>query len=182
MNDIATERLTLRAFKPSDADDLHAYLSDEETVRFEPYKPFSREQSEAEAARRAKDESFIAVCLDGRVIGNIYMALENEQSGTWELGYVFNRAYWGKGYASEAAKAVVDNAFTRRGASKVIAMCNPINTASWRLMERLGMKRVQELKHNVYFFLDDSGEPIWLDTYIYELTRGEWEVLQNNSN
>lgn len=54
-------------------------------------------------------------------------------------------------------------------------MCDPENTASWRLMERLGMRRKGELKQNVYFFCDPEGNPIWKDTYEYGLLREEWK-------
>ena len=166
---IVTERLTLRDFKASDADELYAYLSDPEVVRFEPYKPFTREQSAAEAARRSADPSFWAVCLNGRVIGNLYLHQENDTE--WELGYVFAHAYHGHGYATEAARALIDHTFATTDARKIIAMCDPLNAPSWRLMERLGMKRVKELTKNVYFFHDEQGQPIWHDTYVYELTR-----------
>lgn len=58
---------------------------------------------------------------------------------------------------------------------RVTAMCDPENTASWRLMERLGMRRKGELKQNVYFFCDPEGNPIWKDTYEYGLLREEWK-------
>lgn len=172
--ELKTERLTLRAFAPDDADALYAYLSDPEVVRFEPYKPFTREQAAQEAARRATDERFWAVCLHGLLIGNIYLSRENETD--WELGYVFARGHWGRGYATEAARALVAQVFEREQALRVIAMCDPLNPASWRLMERLGMRRIEERKRNVFFFRDEQGEPIWHDTYIYELRREDWRA------
>ena len=52
-------------------------------------------------------------------------------------------------------------------------MCNPENESSWKLMERVGMRREGHLKKNVFFFKDENGEPIWQDTYEYGLLREE---------
>lgn len=86
---IETRRLTLRRFAAGDWPDLYEYLSQPETVRYEPYDPFDETQARAETARRAGDEAFWAVCLreTGKVIGNVYLA--RGEFATWELGYVF---------------------------------------------------------------------------------------------
>jgi len=110
-----TKRLMIRRFRPKDGADLYDYLSREEVVRFEPYEMFSREEADREAARRAGDETFWAVCLreSGKLIGNIYLA--KQEFDTWELGYVFNSDFWGKGYAYEAAKAFMNSVFINQG-------------------------------------------------------------------
>lgn len=169
-----TERLIIRPFTSADADDLYAYLSREEVVRYEPYPPFSREQAAEEAARRAADANFKAVVLKetGHVIGNLYFAPGDFD--TWELGYVFNDAYWGRGYAVEACRALLAQAFASGQVCRVIAMCNPENAASWRLLERLGMRREGHLHKNIWFFKDENGQPIWQDTYEYAILREEW--------
>ena len=169
-----TTRLIIRPFIPADADDLHAYLSREQVVRYEPYPPFTREQAAEEAARRAQDRNFIAVALKetGRVIGNLYFA--PGEFDTWELGYVFHDAYWGRGYAAEACRALLTEGFASGKVRRVIAMCNPENEASWRLLERLGMRREGHLRQNIWFFRDEKGEPIWQDTYAYAVLREEF--------
>lgn len=170
---IDTQRLALRPFTPADADDLYAYLSRETVVRFEPYDPFTLEQAAEEAARRAADPNFIAVVHKdtGHVIGNVWFA--RGEWDTWELGYVFHDAYWGRGYAAEACRAVLAHAFEQRSVRRVVAMCNPENEASWRLLERLGFIREGHLRKNVFFRRDESGLPIWQDTYEYGLLPGE---------
>ena len=93
---MTTRRLVLRRFLKSDGEGLYDYLSDPEVVKYEPYEPYTREMAEQEAARRAEDQNFWAVCLlDGALLGNVYFA--EGEFDTWELGYVFNRKYWGKG-------------------------------------------------------------------------------------
>ena len=59
--------------------------------------------------------------------------------------------YQGNGYATEAARALVNDAFTNNNAHRVIARCNVLNTASWKLLERLGMRREGHLLQNVWF-------------------------------
>ena len=169
-----TQRLLIRPFDPADWEDLHEYLSDGQVVRYEPYNVFTADESRLEAARRSNDPAFLAVCLKdgGKLIGNIYLA--GQPFDTWELGYVFNAKYQGKGYATEAAACLMDHVFGRLGARRVTAMCNPLNTASWRLLERLGMRREGHLIRNIWFKRDERGEPIWADTYEYAILAEEW--------
>lgn len=143
-------------------------------VRYEPYEAFTQQASKREAVRRREDRRFWAVCLKGcgKLIGNIY--LSKGEVDTWEMGYVFNANYHGKGYAAEAARAVVDDAFQNRHARRVVALCNPLNIPSWKLLERLGMRREGHLRQNIFFKKDASGRPIWQDAYEYAILDGEW--------
>lgn len=170
-----TARLKLRHFFPDDWQDLFEYLSQEEVVKFEPYDVFTLEQAKQEAISRSNNPDFWAVCLQdtGKLIGNVYLA--EQAFDTWELGYVFNRTYQGKGYATEAIKVLIDDVFTTHKARRIIAMCNPLNTASWKLLERLNMRREGHLIKNIYFFKDENGLPIWQDTYEYAILKEEWQ-------
>ncbi len=170
MDPINTERLIIRRFTSNDAYELYEYLSDEEVVRYEPYKPFTMQQAAKEAVRRADDEDFYAVALkDNRLIGNIY--LSKEDYDTWELGYVFNRRYWKLGFAGESVRAVISHIVEKENTWRITAMCDPRNENSWRLLEKLGFRREGHLLKNVYFFKDEQGNPIWKDTYVYALLR-----------
>ncbi len=163
---IETERLILRRYKDGDLEDLYQYLSDPEVVRFEPYRPMTREETGEELKRRASSDEMIAVELkeSGRLIGNVYLGERDFQ--TKELGFVFNREYWGRGFASESCRAVLNQAF-KEGAHRIFAECDPENESSWRLLEALGFQREGHLRQNVYFWTDESGSPLWKDTYIY---------------
>ena len=169
-----TERLLLRRFTLDDWCDLHEYLSQEAVVKYEPYEAFTEDASKQETARRAESSSFWAVCLkdSGKVIGNIY--LSKQEFDTWELGYVFNANYQSIGYATEAAHAIVDAAFRNENARRIVAMCNPLNKPSWKLLERLGMRREGHLLQNIYFKKDNNGCQIWQDTYEYGILATEW--------
>lgn len=172
---LKTERLVLRPFEEADAEGLHACLGDEEVVRYEPYGAMTMEECRLEAARRASDEAFWAVCLaDGTLIGNLYLSGADE-FGTREIGYVFARACWHKGYATEAARRLVAYAFERLATRRIIALCDTRNAASFALMERLGMRREGEFKKNVGFKTDAHGNAIWTDSYQYAILKEEFE-------
>lgn len=172
MDEIKTERLVIRGFRESDGEALYEYLSDPVVAHSDGHEPFDLPAALAEAKRRETDTNFRAVCLDGRLIGNIWLCPGDFDA--FELGYVFNRSFWGKGYAYESARAVIADAFENRGARRVNAMCNPENPRSWRLMERLGMRREGVLRRNVYFFTDGAGNPLWQDTYEYAVLKEEF--------
>lgn len=178
---LKTERLLLRPYFEEDADAFYAYMSDAEVLRFEPYPPLDRRESEEELHKRIADPDFIAVCLPpdddhpwGCLIGHIFFSPCAFSS--WEIGWVFNRTYWKKGYACEAAAAVITAAFEQNLAHRVIAMCNPENEASERLMRRLGMRFEGRLVKNLYFRTDDGGNPVWQDTAMYAVLRDEWHT------
>ena len=180
-----TERLHIRRFRPGDRDDLFEYLSDPEVVRYEPYPAMTRAQVAEEARNRAKDDSFWAVCLreTRKLIGNLYFCCqEPKEFKTWELGYVFNRAYGGKGYATEAARRLVQYGFGTCGAHRIEARCNPLNAASWRLLERLDMRREGHMVKQAFFRRDELGKPIWNDTYIYAILAEEWKGCAQDAN
>lgn len=172
-----TERLIIRRFNPNDWQDLYEYLSQAEVVKYEPYEIFTEDGSKAEVIKRSNNADFWAVCLkeSGKLIGNIY--LSKHDFDTWELGYVFNKNYQGYGYATEASKALLDDIFTNQNAYRVIAMCNPLNNASWKLLERLGLRREGHLIKNIYFKKDADNQPIWSDTYEYAILSSEWQEL-----
>ena len=169
---IQTQRLILRRYRSSDLHDLHEYLSDPEVVKFEPYLPMTMEQAQENLAWRISTDEMIAIELKdtGKMIGNVYLGKRDFDS--LEIGYVMNRAYWGKGYAAESCNALIDQAFAN-GIHRIYAKCDPKNTASWRLLERLGFRQEAHLRQSVYFWKDENGKPIWKDTYVYAKLREE---------
>ena len=173
--ELFTDRLTLRPFRSEDWPSLYAYLRDPETVRFELYEPFTEDRSKQEAKRREADDAFIAVCENatGHLIGNLYF--ERRDMDCWELGYVFNRAYWHNGFATEAAQALLTYAFATLHAHRVFAECNPENTASVRLLQRLNMRQEGRLIANVAFRKHpETGMPLWQDTLVFAILADEW--------
>ncbi|MFP4017448.1 MAG: GNAT family N-acetyltransferase, partial [Halanaerobiales bacterium] len=114
MTRLETDRLVIRRFKDDDWVDLFEYLSLEEVVKYEPYEVFNEEECKNEAKRREKDDAFWAVCLkeERKLIGNLYFNQQQPREFmTWEIGYVFNPSYYGKGYATEACKRMLKYGF-----------------------------------------------------------------------
>ena len=173
MHPIYTDRLVIRRFHACDGPALYEYLSDPEVVAFEPYPPLSEEEALREAERRAGGAAFYAVCLPGdKLIGNLYLG--EGECGSRELGYVFHRGYWGQGYATESVRALLRHAFAQSDVRRVTAQCDPQNPASWRMLERIGMRREGTLLQNVYFRTVGDGAPIWKDIYLYAILREEF--------
>lgn len=171
------ERLILRAFSERDAEDLYDYLSDPEVIKYEPYDIYTMKDCIAEAKYRSHDPSFLAIVLkeSGKVIGNVYLSqIEPMKVNTYTIGYVLNRAYHRKGYGSEAVKLLIDDLF-KKGAHRIFANCNTKNIASWKLLEKVGMRREAEFKKKMFFQLDEKDQPDWFDAYEYAILREEWQ-------
>lgn len=161
-----TERLILRRYKKDDLQDLFEYLSDMKVVEYEPYKPMTIDETTENLEWRIGTDEMIAVELKSsqKMIGNVYMGKRDFES--LEIGYVFNRNYWGKGYAAESCNALIEYAFSK-GIHRIYAECDPNNISSWKLLETLGFQREAQLRQNIYFWKDENDKPVWKDTYIY---------------
>jgi RimJ/RimL family protein N-acetyltransferase len=176
---ITTERLTLRSFRPGDEDDVFAYRSVASVVRYIPGDPRTREQvadlvAERATAGRIDEKSPIltlAVELEGRVVGDVLIhldGLDGHDGRQAEIGWVFAPDVAGQGYATEAARAITDAAFAEVGVHRVWAQLEPVNTASARICERLGMRREALFSQGSWF----KGQ--WTDLAVYAVLAQEW--------
>ena len=163
-----TDRLILRRFHKDDLQDLFEYLSDAEVVKYEPYKPMNLADVSQALVERISSDEMIAVVLKStnKLIGNVYLG--KREFEYLEIGYVFNKQYWGQGYARESCDGLIKRAFSE-GIHRIIAECDPCNSRSWRLLESLGFEREAHFRKNVFFWKDDMGNPIWKDTFVYSI-------------
>ena len=144
---ISTPRLTLRPICMDDLEARHAYCSDPENTRYMMFLPnASLEETEAfireAVAEMAKPEPKcyeFTIFLDGAQIGGAN--IETHGEGQWTLGWILDKRYWGRGYATEAVRALMDWARGSLTVRRFTAYCDSENAASYRLMERLGMRR-----------------------------------------
>ena len=167
----------------NDYNDLYEYLSDKETYIFEPSEPITIETAKNLCNERSKSNNFLAVQLKNKVIGHIYFGqIKPQKLLTWEAGFIFNKKYQGKGYATEALMAIIEYGFKNINIHKITAHCNPKNVSSWKLLERAGMRREGKLRKNIYFNKDKKGNPIWLDTYEYGLLRNDIPLTNKNND
>jgi len=181
MKEIESERLILRKFTPEDWEDLYEYLSMSEVVLYEPYDIYSKEECVEEAKCRAEEENnrFWAVCLkySNKIIGHVYLAqIEPAGFRTWELGYVFNPAFYGHGYATESCRRILQYGFQDQNAHRIVAGVNVKNQRSWQLLDRLSMRKEAHMLQNVFFKKTSDGEPIWNDSYRYAILSTEYIV------
>ena len=169
---IETNRLIIRQFMPSDYIDLYEYLSDPVTYIYEPGKPLNLDETKELVIQRSTSTDFMAVILKSRtkLIGHLYFKqIEPIENNTWELGYIFSPKYQRKGYASEAAAALVNYAFAQNHIHRIMARCNPENLASWKLLEKIGFKREGYFLKGGFIHKDEIGNPIRNDVYEYSM-------------
>lgn len=166
--------LIIRNFELKDENDLCEYMLQRVNAEFEGYPDFTCQKAKNEIEFRSKSDEFYAIELksEHKVIGNIYLG--KRDFNTRELGYVLNENYQHKGYGSDACKAVIDYMF-QQGVHRIYAECTPLNIPSWKLMEKIGMRREAFFRKNVSFHNDSNGKPIYWDTYVYALLNPEEE-------
>ena len=169
---IETKRLIIRSFIENDWADLFEYLSLKQIYTYEPGKPITIDESKQIAKDRSKGDDFYAVVLkeNMKMIGHFFLQkMQPEHFMTWELGFIFNPIYHNQGYASESAIILVHYAFRVIKAHRIIANCSPENIASWKLLEKIGMRREGYFMKNAYFRKDKNGNPSWFDSYQYAI-------------
>ncbi len=111
----------------------------------------------------------LVIEYDGEVIGDLMLRLiTGEPPSVAEIGWVMNPAYGGKGFATEAARAVIDLGFKHFGLHRISAQLDYRNTTSAKLCERLGMTREAHFRQDFW----SKGE--WTDSLHYGLLRDEW--------
>ena len=174
---LRTARLVLREFEEGDGPALHAVESRPEVARYQSFAPRTAEESRAYVAgaraaaaedpRRTYD---LAVVLpaEGRLIGRCGLGITDPAIGEGMLWYTLHPAHWGRGYATEAARGLVDFGFRELRLHRIWADCDPANIASWRVLEKLGMRREGHLRENAWI----KGE--WVDSLIYAVLERDW--------
>ncbi|MEO7006228.1 MAG: GNAT family protein [Terrimesophilobacter sp.] len=181
---MTTARLCLRPLRRSDLDDVHAYQNREDVVRYLNWEVRDHEQSAEHLNQRramtrlARDGDGLVFAVElpdpagvhSRVIGDMSVFLRSAADAQLEVGWVFHPATHGRGFATEAALAIVGLCFDSLGAHRVFAELDPRNEASAHLCERLGMHREAHLRENKIF----KGQ--WGDTACYAILASEWRT------
>lgn len=148
---IETERLTIRAFDDEDVDPMAAVYGDPEVMRHVCLGVLNRDETADlldgyRSAQGVRGFSTWAVVekASGAVVGDVGFGVY-APSGEPELGYTLDAAFWGRGYALEAAQASVDAAFAHLPCRRLVAKVEVDNERSLRLAERLEMRRVETI-------------------------------------
>ncbi|TFI57428.1 N-acetyltransferase [Sphingomonas parva] len=171
MAEIRTERLLLRPARAGDLEALHFILSDARAMAYWSSLPHRELDQSREWLQSMIDnpdgegEDFV-VEHQGRVIG---------KAGLFrfpEIGFLFDPAVWGRGFAQEALRPVLDRAFAVHGLARVVADVDPRNRASLRLLARLGFRET-ERKAKTWLIGD-----VWCDSVYLRLDAAGWPAAR----
>ncbi|MBM7024677.1 GNAT family N-acetyltransferase [Clavibacter zhangzhiyongii] len=184
---VRTERLVIRPYTADDLDDFADIQRRPDVVEYMFWPIRDRAASKRHLADRRRKtrleqgHDFLGLAVElpdepslnarpgsGRVIGDVSLLLRNVPARQLEVGWVMNPDFAGRGYATEASRAMLDLAFRRAGAHRVVAQLDARNTASARMAERLGMRREGHFREE----LRVKGE--WVDSLYYAVLADEW--------
>jgi RimJ/RimL family protein N-acetyltransferase len=178
---VRTERLTLRKAAGSDLDATWRFRQLAGVSDWLTSAPADREEYRAKFENPERLAKTLVIEREGLVIGDLMLGIEDAWSQAEvapqaegvqaELGWCLDPMQSGHGYATEAVEALIRLCFERLGLRRVTANCFADNTASWKLMERVGMRR--EI-HTIRESLHRSGA--WLDGLGYALLADEWKA------
>ena len=167
---IETSRLLIRDFTLEDFPALWEILGDPVTMEFmAPYtEEEAREFLRTFCVERDPPGAYAAVLKDGGRLAGYLLCNQIDAPGIYELGWLFNRSLWRRGYAYEAVSALMDHLFRERGVHKVVAETED-TVRSIGLMEKLGLRREGVFRKHC---LSRDGQ--WRDLYWYGLLREEY--------
>lgn len=176
---ITCERVILRNYESTDWERVHIYGANPDFSKYEIWGPNTIEDThkfisemvqQTKASPRFKFD--FAICLEenGLLIGGCGIRRETELSNVANLGWAINPDFQSKGYATEAARGLIQFGFEELSLKVIYATCDTRNTSSFKVMEKLGMKRVglikgtKEIKGHIR------------DSYRYEVLSSEWKA------
>lgn len=175
---ITTGRLTLRRLTPDDLDDFSSYHSRPDVARYLYREPRTRDEcrdilERQQTATFGKEGDELLLAVEHRdtpgIVGEVVLMWRSELAMQAEIGWIFHPDVGGHGYATEAARALVNLACTTAGFHRVFARLDEANTASARICERLGMRQEARLIEN------DRTHDQWGTELIYALLAREWD-------
>jgi RimJ/RimL family protein N-acetyltransferase len=182
---VRTERLLLRPYEPPDLDGILAIYSQPEVVRYLYEGPFSREGAAALLERKIANRhirsdgdavSFgVEISGSGPVIGDCMVRLLSDAHRQGEIGFVIHPDHQGRGYATEAGRALLRIGFDDLELHRVIGRLEARNAASARVLKKLGMRREAHLIENEW--VKDE----WQSELIYAALDREWRATSVGS-
>ena len=173
--------LTLRRVTEGDYSDLHDYYTNPEVARYQFWEPYTDEQVaqliEAQAMVMPGDPgvSFVLAVLleaESRVIGDCSLTITSPEDRQADVGFAFNPRYHGNGYATKAVNATLGFGFRELGMHRISAATDVRNERSWKLMDRIGMRREAHFVHDCHV----KGK--WVDDYLYAMLEDEWPKVE----
>jgi RimJ/RimL family protein N-acetyltransferase len=108
-----------------------------------------------------------------RLIGGCGIHVSNPENREGWIGYCLNRHFWGKGYATETARALTDFGFKNLGLHRIFATCDPANTGSRHVLEKVGMKREGQIREHKW------AKGKWRDSLLHSVLEQEWRLTRH---
>jgi RimJ/RimL family protein N-acetyltransferase len=177
---LTSARLMLRPYTETDFDDLYDIQSRPEVTRYLLFGTRDRDQARESLQERIQaaslendgDNLTLAVVLPqtGTVIGEVVLFWTSREHRQGEIGYIFHPDHGGKGYATEAAQVILRLGFEELSLHRIAGRLNGRNTASARVLERLGMRREAHFTHSRIV----KGE--WVDEVVFAMLEEEWRA------
>jgi RimJ/RimL family protein N-acetyltransferase len=174
-----TQRLSIRPGTTADTEATWSFRQLDAVSKWITRAPRTIDEYRAQFEDPASLSKTLVIELDGVVIGDLMLKVEDAWAQAevtdrarqvqGELGWALHPDHTGRGYATEAVSELLRVAFEDLGLRRVTANCFAANEGSWRVMERIGMRREA---HNIRDSLHRSGD--WLDGYTYALLADEW--------
>ncbi len=176
MVNIETDRLIIRLAEPEDAEAIYSYRSDVIENKYQGWFPGSMKEVRDYISNMPKTFDISDICFqfaiitvdENRLIGDMGIIFTNHDKMQAEIGCTLHKDYQGKGYATEALNAMVKYLFLMLNKHRIVASVDPRNTASIRLIERLGFRKEAHFRESYYL----RGE--WVDDIIYALLSREY--------
>ena len=177
MNGLRTERLILREMCADDYEAVHAYASDPEVVRYVPWGPNTENDTRdfiaatltGAAADPRFDYIFAVEAREApRLLGTVGLYIRYQDTDQAMLGYVYAREAWGRGYATEAAAAMLEVGFDVLGLRRIWASCDPDNAGSRAVLSKIGMTLEGRLRQDAVI----RGEV--RDNLVWGILQPEW--------
>jgi RimJ/RimL family protein N-acetyltransferase len=175
---LETERLSIRPFEAGDLDALQAIHGDPSVARWLYNEPRSPEETRALLERKIAGSALVeegdwlsgAATLreTGELVGDLAMRLVSEPHRCVEVGYIISPAHGRRGFATEAADALVRLAFDQFGMHRVIGRVEPRNVGSVRVLEKLGMRR------EAHFVENEWVKDEWQSELVFAILDREW--------
>lgn len=178
---VYTERLIMRPFQPDDLPSYADYHRRDDVYRFLYTSPPAPDALEAQfagllSASFSEDGDTLRLAVvhrqDAMLLGEVLLKIASKDALQLEVGYIFNPSFSGKGYATEAVRAVMDIGFDQVGCHRIFARLDTLNHGSVGIVERLKMRREAHLVQNDRF----NGQ--WGDEFIYAILKSEWDASQ----
>ncbi len=155
---LETGRLLLRSFNEGDVNDIFEYASEPDVSKYLPWETHASVEATKEFLKKSKEifqaadniDWGIELKTEKKLVGAISIRNWNDQNKCGDIGYVLSKKYWGKGITTEALRTIIQFGFGKLNINRMEAHCDENNPASYRVMEKAGMRYEGTLREKVF--------------------------------